>query len=135
MNLLLDTHIFIWYATEPQKIGKKTYKLLENPNNNLFLSAASIWETAYLFETKPKALKINKDLANFFDEAMIELRIQILNITAQHSQRFYEIQPVENHHDIFDRMIIAQSASTGMPLVSADQKFPLYKMIKVISND
>ena len=135
MNLLLDTHIFIWYATEPDKIGRKTYKLLENPNNNLFISAVSIWETAYLFETKPKALKINKPLASFWDEALIELRVQVLNITTQHCQRFYEIQPVENHSDIFDRMIIAQSASIGIPVVSADQKFPLYKMIKVIAND
>ncbi len=135
MNLLLDTHIFIWYATEPDKIGRKTYKLLENPNNNLFVSAVSIWETAYLFETKPKALKIKKPLAVFWDEALIELRVQVLNITTQHAQRFYEIQPVENHQDIFDRMIIAQSASTGMAVVSADQKFPLYKTIKVIAND
>ena len=89
---MLDTHIFIWYATEPDKIGRKTYKLLENPNNNLFISVVSIWETAYLFETKPKALKIKKPLASFWDEALIELRVQVLNITTQHCQRFYEIQ-------------------------------------------
>lgn len=88
-----------------------------------------------MFETKPKALKIKKPLADFWDEALIELRVQVLNITTQHCQRFYEIQPVENHSDIFDRMIIAQSASTGISVVSADQKFPLYKMIKVITND
>jgi PIN domain nuclease of toxin-antitoxin system len=51
MNLLLDTHILIWAVAEEEKIGRKTKKLLENPNNNLFVSAASIWETAYLFET------------------------------------------------------------------------------------
>ena len=135
MNLLLDTHIFIWAVTDVAKIGRKTKKLLENPKNNLFVSAVSIWETAYLFETKPKSLKINKPLAAFWDEALIELRVQVLNITQQHCQRFYEIQPVEGHNDMFDRMIIAQSASTGIAVVSADQKFPLYKMIKVVSND
>ena len=135
MNLLLDTHILIWAVTEEEKIGRKSKKLLENPNNNLFVSVASIWETAYLFETKPKSLKIKKLLATFWDETIVELRIPILNITPQHCQRFYEIQFVENHNDIFDRMIIAQSASTGISLVSADRKFLLYKMIKVISND
>jgi PIN domain nuclease of toxin-antitoxin system len=135
MNLLLDTHIFIWYATEPDKIGSKTYKLLSNPKNNLYVSSVSIWETAYLFETKPKSLKINKPLAVFWEEALSELRIQTLNITPQHSQRFYEIQAIKGHSDIFDRMLIAQAASTGITLVSADQKFPFYKMISLIQND
>jgi PIN domain nuclease of toxin-antitoxin system len=88
MNLLLDTHILIWAVAEEEKIGRKTKKLLENPNNNLFVSAASIWETAYLFETKPKSLKIKKPLATFWDETILELRIQILNITPQQCQRF-----------------------------------------------
>ena len=135
MDLLLDTHIFIWYATEPERIGRNTIKLLDNPRNNLFISASSIWESAYLLETKPKSLKIRKPLAVFWEEALIELRVRILNITPQHCQRFYEIQPVENHNDIFDRFIISQAASAGIGVVSADSKFPLYKMIRVITND
>ncbi len=134
-EVLLDTHIFLWYAIEPHKLSRKVRILLDGEKTQRFVSVVSIWETAYLLETKPKSLKITKPLAAFWEEALIELRIEILNITPQHAQRFYEIQPIKDHCDQFDRMIIAQAASTGISVISDDGKFPAYKMIHLISND
>jgi PIN domain nuclease of toxin-antitoxin system len=134
MNYLLDTHIFIWASTDSLRLGKKVKTLMGDPKNELFLSAVSLWEMSFLMETKPKDLKINKPLVAFIEDVLRQLRVQILDITPAHAQRHYEIQPVPDHHDLFDRMIIAQGASTGLPVVSDDGKFPRYPMIQVIAN-
>lgn len=65
-------------------------------------------------------------LANFIKEALKSLQIITLNLSPEHSQRFYEIQPVKDHKDIFDRMLIAQAASSGFIMVSTDLKFSNY---------
>ncbi|MPR34432.1 type II toxin-antitoxin system VapC family toxin [Salmonirosea aquatica] len=90
-------------------------------------------EIAQLYETKPKDFNLNIPLSTFLYQGLTELEVQILIITPEHAQRYYEIQPVENHKDPFDRTIIAQAASTGFTVLSDDSKFPLYP-ITVISN-
>jgi PIN domain nuclease of toxin-antitoxin system len=62
-------------------------------------------------------------LTAFINEALKSLQIITLNLSPEHSQRFYEIQPVKDHKDIFDRMLIAQAASSGFIMVSTDLKF------------
>ena len=65
-------------------------------------------------------------LTAFINEALKILQIITLNLSPEHSQRFYEIQPVKDHKDIFDRMLIAQAASSGFIMVSTDLKFSNY---------
>jgi PIN domain nuclease of toxin-antitoxin system len=65
-------------------------------------------------------------LTAFINEALKSLQIITLNLSPEHSQRFYEIQPVKDHKDIFDRMLIAQAASSGFIMVSTDLKFSNY---------
>lgn len=134
MKYLLDTHIFIWAVTDSPRLGKKVKALMSDEKNELLISAVSLWEMSFLLETKPKDLKINKPLSEFIGDALRQLRVQILDITPAHAQRHYEIQSVPDHNDLFDRMIIAQGASTGLPVVSDDGKFPRYPMIRVIAN-
>ena len=132
-NILLDTHIFLWATNNPDKLNATVRKLISSEKVARYVSAVSIWETAYLLENKK--IKIQKPLADFWEEALSEVQVQVLNITPKHVQRFYEIQPIKNHPDQFDRMIIAQAASTGIAVVSDDSKFPAYKMIQLIGND
>lgn len=65
-------------------------------------------------------------LTAFINEALKSLQIITLNLSPEHSQRFYEIQPLKDHKDIFDRMLIAQAASSGLIMVSTDLKFSNY---------
>ena len=132
-SYLLDTHIFVWAYMKSEKIGKSITRILENPNAIKYLSAISLIEIAQLYETKPKDFDLNIPLATFLYQGLTELDIQTLVITPGHAQRYYEIQPIENHKDPFDRTIIAQAASTGFTVLSNDRNFPLYP-IEVISN-
>lgn len=132
-SYLLDTHIFIWAYMKPEKIGKAVARILENPNAVKYLSAISLIEIAQLYETKPKDFDLNVPLSTFLSQALTQLQVQTLVITPEHAQRYYEIQPIDDHKDPFDRTIIAQAASTGFTALSDDRKFPLYP-ITVISN-
>ena len=81
---------------------------------------------AYLLDTKPHIFKLKVPLSTFISQAIQELQLIVLNLTPEHSQRFYEIQPIKDHKDIFDRMLISQAASTGFIMVSTDHNFPFY---------
>lgn len=130
---LLDTHIFLNAWVRPEKNGKKITKILESDSPK-YLSAISLVEIAQLLESKPKEAKITGSLATFFQQALSNLQVQILDITPEHGQRFYEIQMIKDHKDQYDRIIIAQAASTGFTVLSDDKKFPFYP-IGLISNN
>ncbi len=102
-------------------------------NSPKYISAISLVEIAQLFETKPKEIKATAPLSTFIDQALSDLQVQVLAITTDHAQRFYEIQLVEEHRDPFDRIIIAQAASTGFTVLSDDRKFAHYP-ISLLSN-
>jgi PIN domain nuclease of toxin-antitoxin system len=130
---LLDTHIFLNAWGRPEKNGKKITKIFESDSPK-YLSAISLVEIAQLLESKPKEVKINMPLATFFHQALNDLQVQVLEITPEHAQRFYEIQMIKDHKDQYDRTIIAQAASTGFTVLSDDTKFPFYP-IELISNN
>ena len=131
---ILDTHIFLWAYLTPERISSKIRKVLENTNVRRYISAVTLMEIAQLLEIKPKEVKIDGTLDFAINEALSQLQVQILNITPTHAQRYYEIQPSKDHKDPLDRMIIAQTASTGFTVISDDTKFLLYP-VKVLSND
>ena len=132
-SYLLDTHIFLNASGKPEKNGKKITKILESDSPK-FLSAISLVEIAQLLESKPKEVNINVSLTTFLNKILGDLQIEILAITPEHAQRFYEIQMIKDHRDQYDRTIIAQAASTGFIVLSDDKKFPFYP-IEVVSNN
>ncbi len=109
-SYLLDTHIFLNAYSKPDKISKKIKKILESGSPK-YLSAISLIEIAQLLESKPKEIKTSAPLATFIGQALSDLQVQILAISPEHSQRFYEIQLMKDHKDQFDRTIIAQGAT------------------------
>jgi PIN domain nuclease of toxin-antitoxin system len=125
-NYLLDTQIFIKAFQQPESLPKKIVKLLEDPRTIKYVSSVTFWEIAYLLDSKPHVFKLKVPLTVFINEALKSLQIITLNLSPEHSQRFYEIQPVKDHKDIFDRMLIAQAASSGFIMVSTDLKFSNY---------
>lgn len=132
-SYLLDTHIFLWAYSKPEKLDKEIIRIIENPTTIKYISAISLIEIAQLSESKPKELNIKIPLATYLNEALAYLSVQVLGISSEHARRFYEIQPMKNHKDPIDRTIISQAASTGFTVLSDDENFPFYP-IKVISN-
>lgn len=126
MNLLLDTHIFLWLNQEIECIPANILSLCEDSNNTLYLSHISPWE----IQIKNRIGKL--DLAVTLQE-MIETQqqngLKMLPITLSH---IYALAYVENYHqDPFDRLLIAQATVESMPLVTVDNKITRYPIVTI----
>ena len=122
MKLLLDTHIFLWFIMGSPHLSAEDRALIEDETNRKFLSVASLWEIAI----KSSIGKLN--LSAPFDQ----LIPQQINLNG------FELLPIEiahlatvatlpfHHRDPFDRLLIAQSITEKMPVVSSDSAFDAY---------
>lgn len=122
MRVLLDTHAFIWWSTADSKLGKRAVRIIRDPDNEVFFSAASAWEiaTKHRLGKLPEAETILEDLP----EALSLSRIEALPISLQHAAAAGSLGGP--HRDPFDRMLIAQSRTERIPVVTADPIFKSY---------
>jgi PIN domain nuclease of toxin-antitoxin system len=126
MKFLLDTHILLWWLGNDPRLTPNERAVITNPENFIFVSAASIWE-----------MSIKKSLGKLStpDNLLAVLKannFRLLNITAEHSlacgfSRAFGIANLPEHHkDPFDRMLIVQAQIEGLTLISQDSKFSQY---------
>lgn len=122
MKYLIDTHAFIWAATEPEKLSKRVVKTLESPKNTLFLSIASIWEMQIKIQLRKLILPIS--LPDMVKQQQQVNDIEILLVDSSH---IYHLENLPLYHrDPFDRMPISQSVLEDLILVSKDSVFSKY---------
>lgn len=118
MKILIDTHIFLWMLSCPEKLDDKRRYELESPGNEVFLSAMSISELMI-------KSSIGKLDVNFNPLEMAEkMQVKILDFSGAHAMSLGDLPLF--HKDPFDRMIIAQAISSKLALMSDDAKFPQY---------
>ncbi len=118
MKILIDTHIFLWALAEPQRIPEKKRSELESSANLVYLSSISIAEI--MIKASLKKLAIHFDPV----EEAATCGFEILDFTGRDALWLGTLP--FHHKDPFDRMIIAQSLTTGIPIMSEDKKFKLY---------
>lgn len=122
MNLLLDTHIFIWLQIALGNISPQRIQILKNNQNALFLSLASIWEMQIKIQNDK--FSFPKSLSDIIKEQQTVNNLQILPIVAEH---IYELDNLPFHHkDPFDRLLIAQAVVENYTLVTDDSNFSAY---------
>ncbi len=122
MNVLIDTHVFIWLDTQPEKLSKKALAICQNLDNQLYLSMASVWEMQIKIQLGKLDLKV--PLAEMVKVQQQENDLQLLPIDLTH---IYQLQMLPFHHnDPFDRIIISQSLLEKMPVISIDGNFNKY---------
>lgn len=127
MRLLLDTHIFIWWASEPEKLSQTALTALEDATNELILSVVSAWEIQIKIQLGK--LKLNKSLAELLKSQREHNELQILPLELGHVLTL-DMLPL-HHNDPFDRLLIAQSISERLTIVTADDSFSVYS-VKVL---
>lgn len=125
VRLLLDTAILIFAVESPQRLSKRATRLLENAENVLELSAVSLSEIA--IKTALGKLRVSAAVAR---QAVADMDIRILPYTADHAFQLFDL-PL-HHSDPFDRQIIAQALCEHIPIVTSDEKFSLYRGLKLI---
>jgi PIN domain nuclease of toxin-antitoxin system len=128
MNILLDTHAFIWLGTNQiDKLSHAAVTSFLDLNNEIYISKASLWEMA--IKINIGKLSLSKTLEELVSAA-VKNNIKILDIELQH---ILEYQKLKLHHnDPFDRLIIASAYVEKMKLISCDEKFKLYEKLEII---
>lgn len=123
MNLLLDTHTFIWFINGDSSLPEQVRNEIKNINNRCFLSIASLWEMA--IKLSINKLQLKSDF-NKVVEFLIDNDIEILPITFEHIQKLLKLK--FHHRDPFDRLIIAQGAIEKLLILTKDENFKKYKV-------
>ena len=118
MRILIDTHIFLWMLSSPEKLNESRKFELESSSNEIFLSSMSIAELMI-------KQSIGKMEIEFDPLEMAEvIGIEILNFTGCDALILGKLP--FHHKDPFDRMILSQSINNRLPLMSDDSKIKLY---------
>jgi PIN domain nuclease of toxin-antitoxin system len=116
MKLLLDTHAFIWWDSDPAQLSAPALAALRDPANEVWLSVASVWEM--VIKAQLGKLTLRLPLADLVRQQQAN-GLQVLPVTLAHVLAVEGLPPI--HKDPFDRILIAQANVEGAELVSADQ--------------
>jgi PIN domain nuclease of toxin-antitoxin system len=121
MNLLLDTHAFLWFIGGDKQLPEKSVELIKIPENNCYLSIASLWEIAIKFSLGKIELKNGfEELYKFIQHSEIE----ILHLSFDHLKQLTKLD--FHHRDPFDRIIISQGISEKFIIITKDENFRKY---------
>jgi PIN domain nuclease of toxin-antitoxin system len=127
MNILLDTHAFLWFIAGSDELSVTARELIENEENRIFLSAASLWEMA--IKVSLEKLSLSESFETLIPEQISQNGIEILNISTAHAAKI--IQLPFHHRDPFDRLLIAQTLVEDMSLISIDEIFDAYEIKRI----
>lgn len=115
MKLLLDTHLLLWVAAEPEKLSATALQAIEDPQSQLLFSPASLWEVAIKrglgradFNVDPRLLR----------RGLLDSGYEELPISSAHAVAVDDLPTI--HKDPFDRILIAQSMVEGISLLTVD---------------
>ncbi|MGO8752449.1 MAG: type II toxin-antitoxin system VapC family toxin [Thermoguttaceae bacterium] len=127
MNLLLDTHTFLWFCQGDPSLSETAKALVENPTHRKLVSVASCWEIA--IKAGLKKLTLGEPSRAYISAALSSTGFELLPITLEHATAV-EALPL-HHKDPFDRLLIAQALIDRIPLVCADTKFDDYGIARL----
>ena len=125
MEILLDTHTFLWYVTGNSQLSLNAKSYIDNRENTRYVSVATLWEIAIKYSIGKLTLRepyeiIIPRLLQVNELARLPLSIEHLSQVANLSF------PDQKHKDPFDRLIVAQSKIEDIPILSVDQKLDAY---------
>jgi len=118
-NLLLDTHVFLWWRGDDRRLQKKARSAIAEADL-VFVSAASAWEAAI------KAALGRLHLPDTIEAGVEESGFEKLPIAFSHAEAAAALPP--HHLDPFDRMLIAQARIEGLTLITHDRRFEPYEL-------
>jgi PIN domain nuclease of toxin-antitoxin system len=122
MRILLDTHAFLYFISGGAELSPVARAAIENPNHQRFLSVASLWEIA--IKVSIQKLEVGMTMSELVSREVRGNAIDVLHIEPQHLDYLSSLP--FHHKDPFDRLMIAQSFSEDIPLVTKDSAFGAY---------
>jgi PIN domain nuclease of toxin-antitoxin system len=127
MNLLLDTHTFLWFIADSDRLSQKARALIEDESNRVYLSAASLWEIA--IKVSLGKLNLSEPFETFIPEQLDVNSVELLGISVSHASRVASLP--FHHRDPFDRLLAAQALTEDIPIISGDEVLDAYGVTRV----
>lgn len=124
MNLLLDTHAFLWFIDGSAKLSQRARELIEDQGNAKLVSVASLWEMG--LKMSLGRLELAQPFGDLIPRQMELNGFGLLPVRISHIARIISL-PFQ-HRDPFDRMIVAQCVAEGLSVVSLDSVFDKYSV-------
>ena len=118
MRLLVDTHIFLWWCADDRRLGSAEREAIRNPANEVYLSAASVWEI--VLKQALGRLRVPAPAS----AAALRLGFQPLPITFEHAEATASLPSL--HRDPFDRLLVAQARVESLTLITHDPSIRSY---------
>jgi PIN domain nuclease of toxin-antitoxin system len=122
MKLLLDTHSFLWFIEGNLNLSNTARSLIEDEENQRFLSIASLWEMA--IKVSMNKLILQTAFTSLVMQQVYGNAIEVLEIIPEHLDVLAKMS--FHHKDPFDRLIIAQSIAESIAVISKDREFEKY---------
>jgi len=122
MTILLDTQVWLWLCKSPEKLSKHTRRQLLDERNELLLSAASVWEIAIKYSLGK--LPLPSAPGEYIAEGLTMTDTHPIAVQFSHAVRVAHLP--FHHRDPFDRLLVAQAQSEGIPIVTSDPKLKPY---------
>lgn len=122
MRLLIDTQVLLWWMSMPAALNAAAIATLGDPNNAIYLSAASVWEV--VIKHASGKLRLPSPPDEYVPTRLARENITSLAIETAHVLRLAHLPP--HHRDPFDRIIIAQAQVEGLPIMTSDRLFDRY---------
>jgi PIN domain nuclease of toxin-antitoxin system len=115
MKLLLDTHVLLWAAGQPERLPRAARALLDDPHNQPMFSSASLWEIAIKSGLGREDFQVD---ARLLRRGLLDNGYGELPVTSEHAVAIDGLPPI--HKDPFDRLLVAQSMVEGITLLTSD---------------
>ena len=121
MRVLLDTHILLWAVAMSSRLPEQARSLLEDATNRVYCSAVSLWEIAIKADLRRQDFQAELPALR---AVLPEMAIEELPVTGRHAEKLLELPPI--HKDPFDRMLVAQSMTEPLFLLTNDATLAQY---------
>ncbi|MDM8568508.1 type II toxin-antitoxin system VapC family toxin [Thiotrichales bacterium HSG1] len=127
MRLLLDTHAFLWFINGDKKLSQQSRLLIQETDNEILISVATLWEIA--IKTSQKKLELSQPFDILIPRELANNKFTQLPIVVNHLIQLGNLP--FHHRDPFDRILIAQSQFEQVPLISRDSEFDNYELERI----
>jgi PIN domain nuclease of toxin-antitoxin system len=122
MRFLIDTHVFLWFINGDGRLSQPVRAAIEDEENEVLMSIASVWEIA--IKVSVGKLALGKPFADLIPEQIAENEIELIPVSMD-DLKVIAILPL-HHRDPFDRLLIAQAMTQGIAIASNDSNFAQY---------
>ena len=126
-SLLLDSHVAVWWADEPERLEAPALRAIADPTNDVWFSSASAWELA--IKVSIGKLTLSTPVGRYFAEHVSVNMFDALGIELTHIAAVEQLP--QHHGDPFDRLLISQALTERLTIVSSDPVFAKYGLKRI----